>query len=99
MKAIQNYEDIENLKADDKLVELWNGDANYYRFLCFHPRNRNYVILLNFCEQPVRRFCPDMFGKFYTEYTHRDILEYKQNFAKSQVDELERALAKLEDKK
>jgi len=64
MKAIQNYEDIENLKADDKLVELWNGDANYYRFLCFHPRNRNYVIL-----------------------------------AKSQVDELERALAKLEEKK
>lgn len=99
MKAILNLEDIENLKADDKLIELRNGEASYYRFLCFHPRNRNYVILLNLCEQPVRRFCPDMFGQFYTAYTHRDILEYKQSFAKSQVDELERALAKLEEKK
>lgn len=49
MKPIRNTEDIENLKTDENLIEFLNGKVNYYRFLCFHPRNTNYVILLNFC--------------------------------------------------
>lgn len=44
MKPIRDIKDIENLKTDEKLVELClNGKVGYYRFLCFHPRNENYV--------------------------------------------------------
>ncbi len=50
MKPIRNKEDIENLKTDEKLIECLNGEVNYYRFLCLHPRNDEYVILLNHCE-------------------------------------------------
>ena len=42
------------LKVDETLIECSVGVVNYYRFLCFHPRNTNYVILLNHCEEPVR---------------------------------------------
>lgn len=55
MKPIRDIKDIENLKTDEKMIEFClNGNVNYYRFLCFHPRNKNYVILLNHCEEPER---------------------------------------------
>ena len=50
MRPIRNIEDIGNLKTDEKLIECLNGEVNYYRFLCLHPRNDEYVILLNHCE-------------------------------------------------
>lgn len=57
MKPILNTEDIRKLKTDERLIECSCGKVNYYRFLCFHPRNTNYVILLNHCEEPERFFC------------------------------------------
>ena len=54
MKAIRNITAVENLKVDEQLIECYRGEVHYYRFLCFHPRNKNYVILLNHCEQPER---------------------------------------------
>jgi hypothetical protein len=49
MKPILTIEDIDKLKMDEKLIECIAGKVNYYRFLCFHPRNSNFVILLNHC--------------------------------------------------
>lgn len=39
MKPILTIEDIDKLKMDEKLIECIAGKVNYYRFLCFHPRN------------------------------------------------------------
>ena len=47
MKPILNTEDIRKLKTDEMLIECSFGKVNYYRFLCSHPRDPNYVILLN----------------------------------------------------
>ena len=76
MRPIRNIEDIENLKTDEKLIECLNGEVNYYRFLCFHPRNDEYVILLNHCEQPVRFYIKSIIDRCYTDYTTRDIVTY-----------------------
>lgn len=82
MKPIRDIKDIENLKTDEKLIEFClNGKVNYYRFLCFHPRNTNYVILLNHCEEPERFYVKSIIDRFYTDYTTRDIITYRRNYA------------------
>lgn len=64
MKPILNIEDVNKLKVDEKLIECISGKVNYYRFLCFHPRNPNYVILLNGCEEPVRFYYKSLIDRF-----------------------------------
>ena len=98
MKTIRNIEDIRNLKTDDRLVELIQGKVNFYRFLCFHPRNQNYVILLDCCEQPIRFYVPSMVDRFYTDFTDRDIINYRKDYALKQLDEFEHALSMFGDK-
>ena len=98
MKAIRNSEDIKNLKTDDRLVELIQGKANFYRFLCFHPRNQNYVILLDCCEQPVRFYCSIIIDRFYTDVTERDVINYRKSYVLKKLDEFEQALSMLGDK-
>ena len=48
MKPILNAEDVKKLKIDEQLIECSCGKVNYYRFLCFHPRNTNYVIPVSY---------------------------------------------------
>lgn len=74
MKPILNTEDIKKLKIDERLIECSCGKVNYYRFLCFHPRNTNYVILLNHCEEPERFYVQHLIDRFYIGYTTRDII-------------------------
>lgn len=97
MKAIQNFEDIKNLKTGDRLLVLAEGYEDYYRFLCFHPRIKRDVILLDHNGNPVRLCYTSMYEKFYTDYTHREILEYRKDYALKEVESIERALAMLED--
>lgn len=97
MKPIRDIKDIENLKTDEKLIEFClNGKVNYYRFLCFHPRNKNYVILLNHCEEPERVYVKSIIVRFYTDYTTRDIITYKRNYALEQVKFCEQALSEFD---
>lgn len=96
MKPIRNKEDIENLKTDEKLIECLNGEVNYYRFLCFHPRNDEYVILLNHCEQPVRFYVKSIIDRFYMDYTTRDIITYRRDYALKKLEEYEQALSEFD---
>lgn len=98
MKPILNTEDIRKLKTDERLIECSCGKVNYYRFLCFHPRNTNYVILLNHCEEPERFFVQNLIDRFYTNYTSRDIITYRRDYAIKKLKEFEQALSELGDK-
>lgn len=96
MRPIRNTEDIENLRTDENLIELLNGKVNYYRFLCFHPRNTNYVILLNHCEEPERFYVQHLIDRFYTDYTTRDIITYKRDYVLKKLEEYEQALSEFD---
>lgn len=97
MKPIRDIKDIENLKTNEKLVELCsNGKVNYYRFLCINPRNENYVILLNRCEEPEMFYVKSIIDRFYTDYTKRDIITYRRNYALRQVKSCEQALSEFD---
>jgi 3'-phosphoadenosine 5'-phosphosulfate sulfotransferase (PAPS reductase)/FAD synthetase len=69
-----------------------------YPLLCFHPRNTNYVILLNHCEEPERFFIQNLIDRFYTNYTSRDIITYRRDYAIKKLKEFEQALSELGDK-
>lgn len=97
MKPILNTEDIRKLKTDERLIECLNGGVNYYRFLCFHPRNDKYVILLNCYEQPVRFYADSVVDRFYTDYTTRDIITYCRDYAIKKLKEFEQELSELRD--
>lgn len=94
----EDTEDIRKLKTDERLIECSCGKVNYYRFLCFHPRNTNYVILLNHCEEPERFFIQNLIDRFYTNYTSRDIITYRRDYAIKKLKEFEQALSELGDK-
>lgn len=97
MKPIRDIKDIENLKTDEKLIEFClNGKVNYYRFLCFHPRNTNYVILLNHCEEPERFYVKSIIDRFYTDYTTRDIITYRRDYVLKKLEEYEQALSEFD---
>ncbi len=98
MKPILTIEDINKLKIDEKLIECISGKVNYYRFLCFHPRNSNYVILLNCCEEPVRFYYKNLIDQFFTDYTQRDIITYRKGYAFKKIKEFEQALSELDGK-
>nr|DAG12399.1 MAG TPA: hypothetical protein [Caudoviricetes sp.] len=98
MKPILTTEDINKLKIDERLIECTSGRVNYYRFLCFHPRNSNYVILLNCCEEPVRFYCKNLIDRFFTDYTQRDIIIYRKDYAFKKIKEFEQALSELDGK-
>lgn len=99
MKPIRNTEDIENLRTDEKLIECLNGEVNYYRFLCMHPRNGEYVILLNHCEEPKRFYVKSIIGRFCTDYITRDIITYRRDYALGQVKSCEQALSEFDKEK
>lgn len=96
MRPIRNIEDIENLREDEKLIECLNGEVNYYRFLCLHPRNDEYVILLNHCEEPKRFYVKSIIDRFYTDYTTRDIIIYRRDFALKKLEKYEQALSEFD---
>jgi hypothetical protein len=99
MKPILNTEDIRKLKTDERLIECLNGGVNYYRFLCFHPRNDKYVILLNCYEQPVRFYADSVVDRFYTDYTTRDIITYCRDYALEQIKFYEQELSEFDKEK
>lgn len=98
MIPILNSEQIKQLKVDEPLIECVAGRVNYYRFLCFHPRNTNYVILLNHCEEPVRFYYQYIIDRFYRDYTQRDIITYRIEYEKKRLKELEQDLSELDGK-
>ena len=110
MKPISNYEQIKELKVDEPLIECSAGVVNYYRFLCFHPRNTNYVILLNHCEEPERFYYQHIIDRFYKDYSQRDIITYRKDYSQRdiityrkdycqrKIGEFNQALAELDGK-
>ena len=98
MKQILNCEDIKNLKVDERLYELFRGEVKYYRFLCFHPRNENYVILLNHFEEPVRVYKDSIHKRFFIDCSQRDIITYRRDYFKKEAEQCEMALSMLNGK-
>lgn len=67
MKSIDSKEKVLSIAKNELMIECVGGEVNHYKFLCVHPRNDNYVILMNFCERPVRFYYQDLINRFFTK--------------------------------
>ena len=94
MKRIENIEEIRNLKPEQELIRLCCDDVKYYTFLCVHPHNDKYVILINkWTERPERFYFQDLVEAFAMNYTNDDIISYRLKYHKNVVQELENVLS------
>lgn len=98
MTPISNIEQIEKLKTNERLVRCYLGNVEYYSFLCFHPENRNYVILLDHCKQPVRFIVDELISYFFTDCSTKDILNYQREYFRDKLNQVERRLLELDNK-
>lgn len=89
MKHIRNAEEVRNLKPEQRLIKLSKGKVEYYYFLCVHPHNDNYVILMNSCEEPERFYYTKIIDYFATDYTDKDIISYRKEYYTRKLKELE----------
>ena len=97
MKTIDSKEKVLSIAKNELMIECVRGEVNYYKFLCVHPRNDNYVILMNFCERPVRFYYQDLIDRFFTDYSDEDIILYKIGYRRNEIKELEEKLKKLKN--
>ena len=95
MKHIRNAEEVRSLKPKQKLVKLSSGKVEYYYFLCVHPHNDKYVILMNGCEEPERFYYTQIIDYFATDYTDKDIISYRKEYYTRKLKELEQAISEL----
>lgn len=51
---------IKDLKQGDKIYQLGFDQVKWYTYLCVHPRNSHYHILINQNEDPVRIYEPQL---------------------------------------
>lgn len=95
MKHIRNAEEVRSLKPNQKFVKLSSGKVEYYYFLCVHPHNDKYVILMNGCEEPERFYYTQIIDYFATDYTDKDIISYRKEYYTRKLKELEQAISEL----
>lgn len=97
MKNINSKEEVLSIAKNELMIECVRGKVNRYKFLCVHPRNDNYVILMNFCELPVRFYYQNLIDRFFTDYSDEDIILYKIGYRRNEIKELEEKLKKLKN--
>lgn len=96
MKRIKDIKEVRSLKPDQRLIRFSKGKVEYYYFLCVHPHNDKYVILMNGCEEPERFYHTQIIDYFATDYTDKDIISYRKEYYTRKLKELEQALSELE---
>lgn len=94
---MEQITDIKELEKGTQIVHLNCGIAEYYEFLMVHPRNSNYVLLLNIASSEARQFyIPKIVYHEDWQINHSavDVLRYQYDFhMKIASRKLERLLA------
>lgn len=93
MKSLKDIE-ICKLETNDIIYLFDKDEVTRYKFLSFHPNNDNYMILLDMCEQPVRFYIDSDYvqNNFFIDCTRKDILEYRKEYYKKKLKEVETEL-------
>ncbi len=51
---------IEDLKQGDKFYDVSLTTVKWYRYLCVHPYGKNYHILIDMLENPIRMYYTEL---------------------------------------
>lgn len=79
------------MEQDARLVKFENGNPKFYTFLCVHPHNDKYVILINkWTECPERFYYCDIIGGFYRDYNPQDPMDFRRKYLEEELEELKK---------
>ena len=90
--------DIQKLTQGQRLIRVLNGVVHFYEFLMVHPHNDNYVFCMNLCKEAERFHKEDIYKSFFTDYTDRDLINVRRDYALKTLKECDMALKELGDK-
>jgi DNA-directed RNA polymerase subunit L len=51
---------VESLIKDYKIYDISNTQVKWYRYLCVHPNAKNYHILIDMNEDPIRMYSQNL---------------------------------------
>lgn len=94
MKAIT---DITKLVQGQELIRVLNGEVHYYTFLMIHPHNPEYIFCMNFLKEAERFYKSEVYKRFFTDYTDRDLINVRRDHALKTLKECDMALKELGD--
>lgn len=90
--------DITKLVQGQELIRVLNGEVHFYEFLMIHPHNPEYVFCMNFCKRAERFYKSEVYRQFFTDYTDRDLINVRREYALKTLKECDVALKELGDK-
>ena len=97
-RNMKQVADIQQLKPGQELIRVLNGEVHYYEFLMIHPHNPEYIFCMNFCKRAERFYKSEVYKQFFTDYTDRDLINVRRDYALKTLKECDMALKELGDK-
>lgn len=94
---MKQIESINELKNGDKIVCIFGGNPNFYEFLCVHPHNNNYVLLLDGITKDAPKFyIPNIINQpeWYKDYTLDEVREKQIEYHEMKIRKLKERMNK-----
>lgn len=88
--------DINELKKGDKIVSFFCGQVCFYTFLCVHPNNDKYVLLIDDLTKDAPKFYINNLieNEWYTDYTLNEINKKKIEYHERMIERLKERINK-----
>lgn len=98
MKQITN---ISELQPSTQIVRLCGDQCTFWEYLCPHPRNPEYVLLLESLSQnAIKQYIPNLLeSEWFIEYTFEEIYEKRKEWHLKQAEKYEKRIKDEQSKK
>ena len=94
---MKQIESIDELKKGDKIVCIWGEMPHFYEFLCIHPHNNNYVLLLDDITKDAPKFyIPNIINQpeWYKDYTLDEVRQKRIEYHEMKISRLKKRMNK-----
>lgn len=93
--------DVSELKPGTQIIKFCGDRVTFWEYLCPHPRNREYVLLLESMSQDaLKQYIPDLLGsEWYIDYTFEEIYEKQKEWHFRQTERLNDRIKDEQSKK
>lgn len=97
MKQILTYTDVFDLKVNQEIIELYEDNIYYYKFICYYSEiPKDFVILLDRNGMIQKIKTQNLFlGFYFINYTKKDILNLLIECTERRLRNLKKELEEL----
>lgn len=94
--------DITELTPGARIVKFCGDRIVFWEYLCQHPKNPEYVLLLESLSQDaIKQYIPNLLNSkdWYTDYTFEEIYEKRKEWHLEQIKRLDKRIKDEQSKK